>query len=97
MSASETSFAAADAAGVEREVCLSCLQSNTPGTHFCPHCGTPLTSYATTAPFESVFAEGDFWRKAVSQARWHPFRRVLLFALLFLILLGILSGMLLPR
>ena len=97
MSASETSFAAADAAGVEREVCLSCLQSNAPGTHFCPHCGTPLTVYATTAPFESVFAEGDFWRKAVSQARWHPLRRVLLFALLFLILLGISSGMLLPR
>lgn len=95
MRAVESNFAAA--AGVEQEVCLSCLQLIVPGTHFCPHCGTPLSTYATTAPFESVFAEGDFWRKALSQARWHPFRRVLHFALLLLLLAGILSGMLLPR
>ena len=95
MSAVENNFAAA-AAGVEQEVCLSCLRLTAPGTHFCPHCGTPLTTYATTAPFESVFAEGDFWRKAVSQARHHPLRRVLLFAFLLLIVAAILSGMVLP-
>ena len=66
------------------EICTSCLDINSPGTAFCWHCGTPLTSYAATAPFESIFAEGDFWRKAVRQAKKKPVRRILIE--LFLIL-----------
>jgi hypothetical protein len=71
----------------ELEVCISCLKTNVPGTHFCGHCGTPLTSYAATAPFESIFAEGDLWRKAVSQGRWsRPVRFLIIGFLIFMIL-----------
>lgn len=81
----------------ELEICISCLKTNDPGTHFCGHCGTPLTSYAATAPFESIFAEGDLWRKAVSHPRWGRPVRFLLIAFLILLLLGFLLGILIPR
>ena len=80
----------------ELEICISCLQTNTPGTHFCGHCGTPLTSYAATAPFESILAEGNFWRKAASQGRWGRPVRLLLITFLMLMLLGFLLGILVP-
>jgi hypothetical protein len=72
----------------ELEVCISCLKTNVPGTHFCGHCGTPLTSYAATAPFESIFAEGDLWRKAVSQGRWSRPVRFLIIGFLILMILA---------
>jgi predicted amidophosphoribosyltransferase len=84
-------------AGSERELCISCLQPNPPGTHFCRHCGTPLTAYAATAPFESVFAEGDFWRKALRPGRGSRVRRVAIGGFLFFMILAILIGWLLPR
>lgn len=79
------------------EICISCLQTNPPGTHFCRHCGTPLTSYAATGPFESIFAEGDFLRKAASRGRWSGWVRAGVVVLLLLMLVGILLGFMLPR
>jgi hypothetical protein len=73
----------------ELEVCISCLKTNPPGTHFCGHCGTPLTSYAATAPFESIFAEGDLWRKAVRQGRWSKPVRFLLVGYLLLMIIAL--------
>lgn len=70
------------------EVCISCLKTNAPGTHFCGHCGTPLTSYAATGPFESLFAEGDFWRKAAGQGRWSKPVRFLVIGFLIFMILG---------
>ena len=53
----------------ERELCPSCLAPNHPGTHFCSDCGAPLSSYAATAPFVSLFAEGHAYRQAVEKPR----------------------------
>lgn len=52
---------------LEQELCLSCLHLNGPDAHFCGECGAPLTSYSATAPFESIFAEGHFYRRAVER------------------------------
>jgi hypothetical protein len=51
----------------ERELCRTCLTPNPPGAAFCRDCGAPLSSYASTAPFESVFAEGHVYRSAVER------------------------------
>jgi hypothetical protein len=80
----------------ETETCFSCLGINASNTHFCKHCGTPLTSYATTAPIEHLFAFGNFMRKATSRGRWSPAVRIGIFVALFLLLLAVLSGMILP-
>lgn len=48
----------------EKQLCLSCTARNEPEAHFCAECGAPLTSYASTAPFERIFAEGSVYRKA---------------------------------
>ena len=53
----------------ERELCPSCLAPNAPGAHFCSDCGAPLSSYAATAPFVSLFAEGHAYRQAVEKPR----------------------------
>ena len=81
----------------DSELCISCLKPNTPGTHFCGHCGTPLTSYAATAPFESILAEGDLWRKATTPGRWSRPVRVLIMIFLVCLLLSFVLGWLLPR
>lgn len=47
-------------------LCPSCLSPNHPTAHFCSKCGAPLTTYATTAPLESVLARGYCYRTAVS-------------------------------
>ena len=78
------------------EICFSCLGRNPPNTHFCKHCGTPLTSFATTAPFEHLFAFGDFIRKATQPGRWSLPVRVCLLAFVFLMISAILLGMMLP-
>ena len=80
----------------ETETCFSCLGTNTPGTHFCKHCGTPLTSYATIGPIEHCFAFGDFIRKATRPGRWSPAVRASVFGFVFLMILAILFGFLLP-
>jgi hypothetical protein len=42
---------------------------NEPETHFCVKCGAPLTSYASTGPFEHLFAEGRVYRQAAERPR----------------------------
>lgn len=74
------------------ETCFSCLGTNSPGTHFCKHCGTPLTSYATIGPFEHLFAFGDFIRKATQPGRWSLPVRVVVSIFVFLMILVILFG-----
>ena len=53
--------------GEEQELCTQCMACNPPGSHFCRECGAPLSSYAATGPFESLFAEGHLYRRAVEQ------------------------------
>ncbi len=53
----------------EKQLCVSCLCPNEPEAHFCAKCGAPLTSYAATGPFESLFAEGHVYRQATERPR----------------------------
>lgn len=53
----------------EKQLCLSCMFPNECGVHFCAECGAPLTSYAATGPFESIFAEGHVYRQAAERPR----------------------------
>ena len=55
--------------GEEQELCIQCLTTNGPGSNFCRNCGAPLSSYAATGPFESLFAEGHIYRTATEQPR----------------------------
>jgi hypothetical protein len=84
-------------AGEETELCISCLKPNAPGTTFCAHCGTPLTSYAATGPFESMLAEGDLWRKAIRGIRGKPWIRLVAIGFLVFLVMAILSGFVIPR
>src|SRR5437588_11246029 len=40
-----------------------------PSAHFCANCGAPMSSYAATGPFESLFAEGHVYRQATQRPR----------------------------
>jgi hypothetical protein len=80
----------------EAEACFSCLGTNTPGSHFCTHCGTPLTSYAATGPIEHLFAFGDFIRKAAQPGRWSRPVRAVVLVFVFLTLLAVLFGLIMP-
>ena len=51
----------------ERQLCVSCMAPNDPAAHFCNRCGAPLSSYASTGPFESLFAEGSVYRSAAER------------------------------
>jgi hypothetical protein len=53
----------------EQQLCTSCLCPNVPETHFCKNCGAPLSSYAATAPFERLFAQGHAYRQATENPR----------------------------
>ena len=83
--------------GAELELCICCLKPNRPGTPFCEHCATPLTSYAATGPFESILAEGDFWRKLMKRAEGRSWGRLAVTGFIVLMLLAVLSGVILPR
>ncbi|MCX6927615.1 MAG: hypothetical protein NT154_31065 [Verrucomicrobia bacterium] len=52
----------------EMQLCTSCTAPNAPAAHFCVKCGAPLSSYAATGPFESLFAEDHVYRQAAE----HP-------------------------
>ena len=52
-----------------KPLCLNCLTPNEASDHFCSKCGAPMTSYAATAPFESLFAEGHVYRQATEKPR----------------------------
>jgi hypothetical protein len=51
----------------EKQLCVSCMAPNDPAAHFCAKCGAPLSSYASTGPFESLFAEGSVYRSAAER------------------------------
>src|SRR3954451_837470 len=53
----------------EKQLCLSCMAPNEPTAHFCAKCGAPLSSYASTGPFESLFSEGAVYRQAAERPR----------------------------
>ena len=53
----------------EKQLCVSCIAPNEPTVHFCTTCGAPLSSYASTGPFEHLFAEGAVYRQAVERPR----------------------------
>src|SRR5262245_49399102 len=55
--------------GEERILCTACLAPNDQQAHFCAKCGAPMSSYAATGPFESVFAEGHVYRQAAEKPR----------------------------
>ena len=50
----------------ETELCPGCLNENIPGTHFCRKCGSPLSTYAATGPWESIQAERHIFANAAS-------------------------------
>lgn len=56
----------------QKQLCISCMAPNEPSAHFCVKCGAPLSSYASTGPFEGLFAEGAVYRQAAE----HPQRLV---------------------
>ena len=43
------------------------MAPNDPDVNFCADCGAPLTSYASTGPFEHLFAEGAVYRQAAER------------------------------
>lgn len=53
----------------EKHLCVSCMFPNETFAHFCAKCDTPLSSYASTAPFERIFAEGHVYREATERPR----------------------------
>lgn len=55
--------------GEEKALCVSCMAPNEASAHFCVKCGAPMSSYAATGPFESVFAEGHVYRQAAERPR----------------------------
>ncbi len=55
--------------GEEKALCASCMAPNEPSTHFCAKCGAPMSPYAATGPFESLFAEGHVCRQAAEKPR----------------------------
>jgi hypothetical protein len=50
----------------QKALCLQCLHPNDPEAHFCEKCGAPCDSYAATAPFEQIFAQGHAFRNATN-------------------------------
>ena len=53
----------------ERPLCLGCLAPNHSTANFCARCGAPMTSYAASGPFESLFAEGHVYRQAAEKPK----------------------------
>jgi len=58
-----------DSEAAEKQLCMNCVSPNEPAAHFCVRCGAPLSSYAATGPFESLFAEGHVYRQAAERPR----------------------------
>jgi hypothetical protein len=53
----------------EKQLCVSCMTPNDPAAHFCTKCAAPLSSFASTGPFEHLFAEGSVYRAAAERPR----------------------------
>jgi len=48
-------------------ICPSCGELCPEDAHFCKSCRSPISSYASTGPFESIFAEGAAYRSAFNE------------------------------
>jgi len=75
----------------EKPLCISCLHPNAEEAHFCEKCGAPLDSYASTAPFEQIFAQGHAFR-AATEGR--P-RLIVVIGIWLIFLPGVLSAIIL--
>jgi hypothetical protein len=64
------------------------LEENAPGAHFCRKCGAPLSSYAATGPFETLFAEGNAYRRAAER----PSRFIVVLGIWMIFGIGALAG-----
>ena len=53
----ETTARPVEAVTDTQPLCIACCAPFIEGAHFCPACGAPLTAFATTAPYESIYAE----------------------------------------
>src|SRR5205814_10534642 len=53
----------------ESPACPACTQPVGPLQHICPHCGTPLTSFAATDPIRSIYTEGELFRRGVARPK----------------------------
>jgi uncharacterized membrane protein YbhN (UPF0104 family) len=53
----------------QKQLCLSCMAPNEVSANFCSTCKAPLSSYASTGPFEHLFAEGAVYRQAAERPR----------------------------
>jgi len=49
----------------ERLVCPACLELNHPEACFCAACAAPVGWFATIGPYESIFAYGFMYRRAI--------------------------------
>jgi hypothetical protein len=61
---------ALDVHAEDSPLCTHCLRPFRQGVHFCPRCSAPLTVFATTADYESVYAQ--MW--AIGKALKYPRR-----------------------
>jgi hypothetical protein len=52
-------------------LCCNCLVPYIEGAHFCPTCARPLTWFACTGSYETIYAEAWLFGKAASQPS-HP-------------------------
>jgi hypothetical protein len=50
-------------------VCPHCVRPITAQHHFCSHCNAPLTSFATSGPYEQVLSQGYAVHSGVTRPR----------------------------
>ena len=49
-----------------QDLCIRCGKPVASREHFCPNCSALLTTFATTAPYETFRAQGDAFNRALS-------------------------------
>jgi hypothetical protein len=55
--------------GEADDLCTACLTPYGRLAYFCPRCGAPINTFASTLPFERTLAEGYAYRQAVESPR----------------------------
>jgi len=78
-----------DQAEGSRIVCPSCTALCGEEAQFCDNCRAPITSYAATGPYESIFAEGAAYRAAFND----PTKLIVVIGVWFLFLPKALGGL----
>jgi hypothetical protein len=58
---------AAENSVLDEPVCPHCVRPIMAQQHFCPHCNAPLTSFATSGPYEQVLSQGYAVRAGVTR------------------------------